>query len=816
MHNEPGSESDYDPSSDIEINQTDIIYTERKPSWKRKRINSIDDNDTDTYTPIEYFKNLKIDYPGIDTVDFLHIYERDDRVDIWILEEAHKIVGILTQENKKIRFEKVYNMLLSSIENKRVNDELMSEDDGDDGDDELDDTRVSRPIDLASVLFTLFGNESLSEDTSDDVLLSDDDPMSRFKKILSSITNNKNDKRESTLTFFKSLNKDTQEYYLGLINDMKSKHKDLNSKDIPYLLHISEANIDTVTKNYIFDQVVSFQTMSSSSSEYNKRHNLIQTIQSLPLGKLADQPKALIDATLEYNAIHHRRKSKKIKLSEPTKIMKYLDKVKADMDDVIYGHEETKNQTLRLISSMISNGTSKGGNCFAMEGPPGVGKTQIAGEIAKALGRPCVKINMGGASNGDDFVGHGYTYEGSTPGKIVTSLIESKCMNPVLIFDELDKISQTAKGQEINNILLHITDATQNASFTDKYLTGINIDLSNALMIFSFNDSRNISPILLDRMKIIKVEGYKAEDKLTIAKRHLIPCINKGLGYPDSDVGFESNLLKDIINQYTFEGGVRHLKELLTDIIMEINLRKMTNTNIDGIHPCDIKIVTKKMVKNDLFKDKQYIQHTMPSEINQVGLVNGLWANNYGVGGLIPIQAHIIPSSNKFDLQLTGMQGDVMKESMLVAKTVAWELLPTARKEELMVGWKKHGPTGIHIHCPDGSTPKDGPSAGGAITTCLLSLLTNSEVDQTYAMTGEINLKGDITAIGGLEEKVFGALTAGIKTVLYPLENQRDADKIIKKYPHLFDKTNDSPEHITIIPISNISDILEKVLIKKT
>jgi len=190
-------------------------------------------------------------------------------------------------------------------------------------------------------------------------------------------------------------------------------------------------------------------------------------------------------------------------------------------------------------------------------------------------------------------------------------------------------------------------------------------------------------------------------------------------------------------------------------------------------------------------------------------LVNGLWANSYGIGGLIPIEAHSIPTSSKFELQLTGMQGKVMEESMKVAKTVAWRLLAKERQTELMKTWKDDGTSGVHIHCPDGSTPKDGPSAGGAITTCIVSLLSETPVDQSYAMTGEINLKGDITAIGGLEEKTFGAITAGVKTILYPKENQRDADKIREKYPELFKNSK-----LTMIPVDRIEQILKYVLKK--
>ena len=485
-----------------------------------------------------------------------------------------------------------------------------------------------------------------------------------------------------------------------------------------------------------------------------------------------------------------------------------------DFDRVIYGHQETKNQVLRLIAStLVNRNESKGGERFALGGPPGTGKTQIAAEIAKAFGRPLVRINLAGSSNGDDLVGHGYTYEGSMPGKIVNSLIEAGCNDPVILFDELDKVSKTAKGDEINNVLIHITDSTQNHEFQDKYLSGINIDLSKAIMIFSFNDESNISPILLDRMKIINVDGYKIDDKVIIAQKHLIPSIKKDLGVKYTNYIFDDFILRDIINQYTFEGGVRKLKGLITDIFMELNLRRLTDKKVNDQDITDNMLITKELLRKDLFKDKRHVRHTMRSETNQVGLVNGLWANSYGIGGLIPVESYNIPTPTPFELQLTGMQGDVMKESMKVAKSVAWRLVDDTVKEKIRKDWKKVGPTGIHIHCPDGSTPKDGPSAGGAITTCLVSLMSDRKVNQNYAMTGEINLKGEITAIGGLEEKLFGAITAGIKTVLYPKENEIDMRKIKEKFPNIFDNKEINKNAIEVISVDRIEQILDKVLI---
>lgn len=798
-------------SSESENDEENVIYIKPVSSWKRKRIDSVD------YTSIEnkkegikYLKNLRKDNPDLILGDLLKLLQKcgNKSAASWVTETCESV-----QRDSKTALR--YNTLLNKLnklvkEDEEKQNEQLVEVEDEQQEQDLYSHMSSGAEDMPSILLTLFGVKTSTQDNDDnDTSIKPSSlknhPSNKLQTILNSLTNNKHEKADEILKFFSNLNTERQDYYIDLLSSLQSSSND--KQEIPYLFEIADAkSLDTISKTVIFDYVLNFQKMNSNSSEYNKKRNLIRTIKKIPFGKFSTIPIELSTAMLSYN----KHKNKRLKKTNDD-MVSYLETVASNIDKCIYGHSETKNQTMRLLASTISNGDAKGGHCFALCGPPGTGKTQIAGEIAKALGRSCVKLNMGGASNGEDLLGHGYTYEGSTPGKIVNSLIEAGTIDPVMIFDELDKVSKTAKGNEINNILIHMTDRVQNMHFQDKYISGVNIDLSNVIMVFTFNDRSNISPILLDRMKIIDVEGYKIDDKIQIANKHLIPSIRKELKYSNCNYVFEENILRDIINQYTFEGGVRRLRELLTDIMMEINLRQMTGQQVNEQDSFKIKSITKEIIKNDIFKDKHFIQHTVVSEVDQVGLVNGLWANSYGVGGLIPIEAHIIPTSNKFELRLTGMQGDVMKESMNVSKTVAWRLLSEHRKEELMKNWKKMGPTGIHIHCPDGSTPKDGPSAGGAITTCLLSVLSGKIVDQSYAMTGEINLKGEITAIGGLEEKVFGAITAGVKTVLYPKENQRDADKIIKKYPGIFDDES-SDRFIKLIPVSKIEEIISRVL----
>ena len=803
-------EDEEDEDEDDEEEDDAVIFI--KPAgggWRRKRIASEDyTTDEKRVKAVQTLKILGQNEPTKTLKEILDKYKISQSVTNddgckWVIQEVEKIIAT-SRRPDTIRISAVCNQLMSMLN-------IEDESEPSNASNPKADYNINETPGMSNLLFHLFTIQPPRNAEEDDKTKEEDNNISRFRRLLSTM-NTQTSGDDQTMKFFKTLPEDKQQHYIDTITSLKSKINSNSTNEIPYLLKVMDLDIDDTTKQTIIEHITTFDKMSSSSSEYHKKKNLIKAIKALPFGKIASLPQELSDAMSDSGPSYIQRGRKRTRTDKGNRLIKFLDNTKASIDTTIYGHAEAKNQTLRLIASMISNGSAQGGHCFALEGPPGVGKTAIAGEIAKALGRPCVKINMGGASDGDDFVGHGYTYEGSTYGRIARSMMNAGCENPVMIFDELDKVSMSHKGQEINNILIHMTDSTQNHIFQDKYLAGININLSKVVMIFSFNDRSNISPILLDRMKIIRVGGYKINDKVVIAKKHLIGSIIKDLGYTDCNYMFEDIVIRDMINQYTFEGGVRKLKELLTDIIMEMNLRKITGQKVCGKDPIDIKIITKAMIRDDLFKEKQPVQHTMVATENQAGLVNGLWANSYGVGGLIPIQAHIIPASTKFELQLTGMQGKVMEESMKVAKTVAWRLLPERRRQELMKSWAKEGPTGIHIHCPDGSTPKDGPSAGGAITTCLVSLLTNTPVNQTYAMTGEINLKGDITAIGGLEEKMFGAITAGVKTILYPVENQRDADKIRDKYPDIFNEK--SSTHIKMLPVDRIEQILEYVLIK--
>tara|TARA_B110000285_G_C15142975_1_gene632368 strand:- start:6314 stop:9586 length:3273 start_codon:yes stop_codon:yes gene_type:complete len=484
-----------------------------------------------------------------------------------------------------------------------------------------------------------------------------------------------------------------------------------------------------------------------------------------------------------------------------------MSNIRDILDKSIYGHDKAKRQIERVIGQWITG--KQGGYCFGFEGAPGIGKTSFARKgLAYCLKdedgstRPFSFIALGGSSNGSTLSGHNYTYVGSTWGRIVDILMDSKCMNPIIFIDELDKVSKTENGKEIIGILTHLIDPTQNESFQDKYFSGIDLDMSNALFIFSYNDASLIDKILLDRIHRVKFDNLTLYDKLEITKNYILPELYEKVGLQDV-LHFDNKVIKFIIETYTYESGVRKLKEILFEIISEINL-EILNHKKKGELPINITIDD---IKSKYLKEKYETQHKKIHDKSCVGIMNGLWANSLGMGGVIPIECFFLPSNNFMDLKLTGLQGDVMKESMNVAKTLAWKLTTKKQQEKLATGFKKTKLQGIHIHCPEGATPKDGPSAGTAITVAIYSLLNNKKIKKDVAITGEINLQGNVSAIGGLELKILGGIKAGVKTFIYPEENQKDYKKFVEKYQDkdVYD------DNISFIPTNNIKKVLEIV-----
>lgn len=489
----------------------------------------------------------------------------------------------------------------------------------------------------------------------------------------------------------------------------------------------------------------------------------------------------------------------------------YMSNVRAVLDDAVYGHEKAKRQIERIIAQWI-NGDQQG-YCFGFEGAAGIGKTSLAKrgishclKDAEGKSRPFAMIQMGGDSNGSTLHGHNYTYVGSTWGSIVQILMDKKCMNPIIFIDEVDKISRTEHGREIVGILTHLLDPAQNDCFQDKYFNGVELDLSKALFILSYNDPEAIDKILLDRVHRIKFNTLTVKDKLVICNGHLLPDIYAKMGL-EGMIHFDDHVLSHIIREYTCEAGVRKLKEILFEIVGEINLEILKNVDHDYELPISISIAD---VQTKYFKDRRVAKVYQVHTQSKVGVINALWANQLSQGGVLPLQASFVPSDKFLSLTLTGSMGEVMKESIHVSLTNAWNLTSPERQKYLVETYnnvQQNQVCGIHVHCPDISTKKDGPSATTAFTVLLYSLLNDVKIKPHFGITGETHFGGHLTEIGGLQEKIIHSIRSGVSEFIFPKENERDFERIMEKYA-------DDPllEGVQFHCVDHVDRVLELIL----
>jgi endopeptidase La len=594
-----------------------------------------------------------------------------------------------------------------------------------------------------------------------------------------------------TIEYFEN-NKISNESKINeFINKLKKSISKINKFISDYNKSISDQINDTSMQNNT--NLLYPSSISNSHTKINIQKDFLK------LSSLAEEIQEILDTIFyQWNQYQNNKKL-------------YINQVRTILDNSMYGQNDAKKEIERIIAQWI-NGKQEG-TVIGLCGPPGTGKTTLSKKgIAHCLkdesgkSRPFAFIALGGSTNSSTLVGHSYTYQGSVWGRIIDILMETKCMNPIIYFDELDKVSRSEHGREIIGILTHLTDPSQNKEFSDKYFAGIKFDLSKVLIVFSYNDSSLIDRILRDRITEIKISPYSKNEKLKISQNFIIPQLLEITGYSHDDIIIDQNEIKYIIDTYTIEAGVRKLREKLFELIREINLNRMFDDTIKLPYTITIDFIKK------LFSNKPKVHFKKIALKPYIGLVNGLYATAAGTGGITLIEVmKTPPNDTKLALELTGQQGDVMKESMKCARTVAWNIIPDSIKKKIKLEWEEIGSYGLHIHCPEASTPKDGPSAGITITIGIISRLTGIPVKNIIAMTGEIDLNGKVHKIGGLEYKLDGAKKAGVKLVLIPLDNQQDFDILLDKLST--EDKNILLDDFQVKTVSTIYDVIKLSLI---
>jgi ATP-dependent Lon protease len=467
-----------------------------------------------------------------------------------------------------------------------------------------------------------------------------------------------------------------------------------------------------------------------------------------------------------------------------SRVKKDLGRAEKILDDDHYGLEKVKERIIEYLAVQQRSKKLKG-PILCLVGPPGVGKTSLGKSVARATGREFIRISLGGVRDESEIRGHRRTYIGSMPGKIIQALKKAKTTNPLILLDEIDKMGQDFRGDPAS-AMLEVLDPEQNATFSDHYLE-VEYDLSNVLFLTTANSYNMPSP-LLDRMEIIPLAGYTEDEKREIAKQHLIAKQTKNHGLKASEFSIDDAALTEIIRTYTREAGVRNL---------EREIAKLARKAVTRIIKKEVKRVEITPDQLEEYLGVKRHRYGLAEKEDQIGVVTGLAWTSVG-GDLLQIEALRLPGKGR--MKTTGKLGDVMKESIDAASSYVRSIAP-----QIGVKPPRFDTLDIHVHVPDGATPKDGPSAGLAMVTSIVSVLTRIPVRKDIAMTGEVSLRGNAMPIGGLKEKLLAALRGGITTVLIPQENEKDLTEI----------PDNVTSGLTIIPVSHVSEVLEHALIRK-
>jgi ATP-dependent Lon protease len=466
-----------------------------------------------------------------------------------------------------------------------------------------------------------------------------------------------------------------------------------------------------------------------------------------------------------------------------SRVKKDLGRAQGVLDADHYGLEKVKERIVEYLAVQQRSKTLKG-PIMCLVGPPGVGKTSLGKSVAKATGREFIRISLGGVRDESEIRGHRRTYIGSMPGKIIQALKKAKTTNPLILLDEIDKMGQDFRGDPAS-AMLEVLDPEQNSTFVDHYLE-VEYDLSNVMFLTTSN-SYNMPGPLLDRMEIIPLAGYTEDEKREIALRHLLPKQTKNHGLKAREFELTEDGLTDIIRYYTREAGVRNLEREIAKICRKA-LTKILKREVETVR------VTPDNLED--FLGVKRFKFGLAEKDDQIGVVTGLAWTSVG-GDLLSIEALRLPGKGR--MKTTGKLGDVMKESIDAASSFVRSISPA-------IGVKppKFDKIDIHVHVPEGATPKDGPSAGIAMVTSIVSVLTQIPVRKDIAMTGEVTLRGNVLPIGGLKEKLLAALRGGIKTVLIPVDNEKDLPEI----------PDNVKEGLEIIPVAHVRDVLAHALVR--